>query len=123
MYQAARLLNTAEPPYFKEKDMGRYQHQDWPSWRYGPDGEAKIFQSAADVPEGWEDTPAAAAAKKGTEKKVAKKSSPKRAKATADEVDAEEARYRAEVIEFLKATKVEFDESMTTEQLEALMEE
>lgn len=30
----------------------------WPSMRYSPDGEAQVFQSAADVPPGWEDSPA-----------------------------------------------------------------
>ena len=29
------------------------QKEFWPSWRYGPNGEAEIFQSAADVPYGW----------------------------------------------------------------------
>jgi hypothetical protein len=27
----------------------------WPAWRYGPDGQAQIFQSASEVPEGWKD--------------------------------------------------------------------
>jgi hypothetical protein len=34
-----------------------YVHQDWPSFRYGPNGESKVFQSAEDVPEGWQDSP------------------------------------------------------------------
>ncbi len=29
----------------------------WPGWFYGPNGEAEIFQSQADVPVGWEDHP------------------------------------------------------------------
>lgn len=29
----------------------------WPAWRYSPTGEAKIFERAEDVPEGWEDNP------------------------------------------------------------------
>lgn len=32
-------------------------HQDWPAWRYGPNGEARIFQQAGDVPQGWADHP------------------------------------------------------------------
>lgn len=32
--------------------------QDWPAWRYSATGEAQIFKSAEDVPEGWEDHPA-----------------------------------------------------------------
>ena len=31
--------------------------QLWPSFRYGPNGEAQIFDRAEDVPEGWEDHP------------------------------------------------------------------
>lgn len=27
------------------------------SWFYGPGGEAAVFESAADAPEGWEDHP------------------------------------------------------------------
>jgi hypothetical protein len=30
----------------------------WPSWRYGPDGQAAVFNSEDDVPEGWADHPA-----------------------------------------------------------------
>ncbi len=29
----------------------------YPSWRYGPDGAAKVFQSAAEVPADWFDHP------------------------------------------------------------------
>lgn len=36
-----------------------YVHQDWPSWRYGPDeGDEAIFDGPDDVPEGWVDSPA-----------------------------------------------------------------
>lgn len=34
----------------------KYEHQAWPAWRYGPDGEGEIFARAEDVPEGWTDT-------------------------------------------------------------------
>lgn len=27
----------------------------WPSWRRGPDGEARIFERPEDVPPGWVD--------------------------------------------------------------------
>jgi hypothetical protein len=33
------------------------KHHPWPSWRYGPNGEADIFESEADVPAGWHDHP------------------------------------------------------------------
>lgn len=29
--------------------------ETWPSWRYGPNGEAQIYQSADEVPAGWKD--------------------------------------------------------------------
>lgn len=31
--------------------------QNWPSWRYGPNGQAQIFEHEEQVPEGWEDHP------------------------------------------------------------------
>jgi hypothetical protein len=30
----------------------------WPSWRFGPNGEAEIFECEEQVPEGWLDSPA-----------------------------------------------------------------
>lgn len=29
----------------------------WPSWRYGPGGQARVFDSGEDVPVGWHDHP------------------------------------------------------------------
>ncbi len=26
---------------------------EWPAWRYSPDGESKLFETAEEVPEGW----------------------------------------------------------------------
>lgn len=34
-----------------------YTYQAWPSWRYGPNGEAEIFQCEEQVPAGWVDDP------------------------------------------------------------------
>ncbi len=34
-----------------------YVFQAFPSYRYGPNGEAEVFESEADVPEGWLDHP------------------------------------------------------------------
>lgn len=31
--------------------------EHFPSWRYGPNGQAKIFNAAAEVPDGWHDHP------------------------------------------------------------------
>lgn len=33
------------------------KHHAWPAWRYGPKGEAAVFESEADVPKGWHDHP------------------------------------------------------------------
>jgi hypothetical protein len=30
---------------------------EYPAWRYGPNGQSQIFQSPADVPAGWQDHP------------------------------------------------------------------
>lgn len=40
----------------------------WPSWKYGPNGEAEIFDKSADVPVGWMDAPFSEDALKGPEK-------------------------------------------------------
>lgn len=48
-----------------------YVHQNWPSWRYGPDGAALLCQSEADVPEGWAVSPEAYVAKKAPAQKRA----------------------------------------------------
>lgn len=37
------------------------ERQNWPAWRYGPNGEARIFKSASEVPEGWGKHPTPAA--------------------------------------------------------------
>jgi len=35
----------------------KYEHQDWPAWRYGPEGESEVFATPEDVPEGWTERP------------------------------------------------------------------
>lgn len=37
----------------------------FPSWRYGPGGEAQVFQFEADVPKGWFDHPSKVADQPG----------------------------------------------------------
>lgn len=49
----ARAVGKAQPA--KEKTY-------WPSFRYGPDGQGKVFQKPEDVPEGWTDSPKKAVA-------------------------------------------------------------
>ena len=39
-----------------EEKKGHTVSEGWPSWRYGPKGEAAIFESEGDVPKGWKDT-------------------------------------------------------------------
>lgn len=31
--------------------------QRWPAWWYGPEGQAELFNSEEEVPQGWEDHP------------------------------------------------------------------
>lgn len=45
----AELARAAEGPQ-------TYHHQDWPAWRYSPEGEGKVFNAAHEVPEGWTET-------------------------------------------------------------------
>lgn len=40
------------------KDKPELSQKDWPAWFYGPAGEAEIFNSPDDVPDGWKDHPA-----------------------------------------------------------------
>ena len=35
-----------------------YKHVEFPAWRYGPNGEAQIFDHKEEVPNGWVDSPA-----------------------------------------------------------------
>lgn len=34
-----------------------YVRQEWPAWRYGPDGQKATFEGPEEVPEGWTDIP------------------------------------------------------------------
>lgn len=75
----------------------------WPSWRYGPNGEAQIFDHADEVPTGWEDHPSKIGNE--TDKKAAKepaKSDDKAAKA------AERAAARAATKAAKEAVKTDY---------------
>jgi hypothetical protein len=54
----------------------------WPSWRYGPNGEAAIFERPEDVPDGWSAVVsfAAAAPEPATEDQAPAKRGPGRPK-------------------------------------------
>jgi hypothetical protein len=52
----------------------QYQHQDFPAWRYGPDGKSAVFESEDGVPKGWHDHPSkvkGAAPAEGTQTAIA----------------------------------------------------
>lgn len=39
-----------------KKKPAPYRHQDWPAWRYAPDGSDRgVFKGPDEVPEGWTD--------------------------------------------------------------------
>lgn len=46
--QRGRLMRAPDHPY---------RHQDFPSWRYGPNGQSVIVNSEDETPAGWEDHP------------------------------------------------------------------
>lgn len=54
----ARLLCWRPQKEMDMSDQPQYIYQEWPAWRYGPKGEAEIFNSAEEVPKGWKDAPA-----------------------------------------------------------------
>jgi hypothetical protein len=43
--------------YWTIKGRIKMTDNQWPAWRYGPDGQSGVFESEADVPKGWEDHP------------------------------------------------------------------
>lgn len=49
----------------KKQDEAPVVEETFPSWRYGPEGASMICETAEDVPEGWEDHPAAFATEEG----------------------------------------------------------
>lgn len=70
----------------------------FPSWRYGPDGESGVFNSADDVPKGWKDHPKAQKPEE-TERRPS----------------------RAEFQKQLKTQGIPFDPTMSAAQLERLL--
>lgn len=89
--------------------------KEWPSWRYGPNNQKRIFNEGEKIPDGWEDHPDKVKVKAQPESSTSTRAPRKAAAKTAEKKDgdkggektdaekAEEARYRAESIEFLKA--------------------
>ncbi len=49
-------VEVESKPEFQQPE-GSESEKGFPKWRYGPDGQSAIFQSAKDVPSGWYDHP------------------------------------------------------------------
>jgi hypothetical protein len=79
----------------------------FPSFRYGPDGQSGVFQSAKDVPTGWKDHPSKVPGAPDPSKLEAE---PKRPS-------------RAEMIKYLKGQEVEFKANLGGAQLADLVKE
>lgn len=59
---AAKVYSAMEAAHVREEASRvaaphGYVHQPFPSWRYGPDGSAKVVDREEDTPEGWTSTP------------------------------------------------------------------
>jgi hypothetical protein len=82
------------------------EKQLWPSWRYGPEGQAEIFQHAGDVPRGWEDHPNKFSAPPAPAKKRKRKS-------PVEEV--EEILTREEALEILLSKGIDMSDNTDAE--------
>lgn len=89
-----------------------YTKVDWPAWRYGPGGEARVFQENDMVPDGWEDHPSKV-------KEPAKKAVKVKKLSQADQARAE---ARAEGLAVLKEAGVEINEDASDEELSAALD-
>lgn len=88
--------------------MAEKKSREWPAWRYGPDGEGKIFEKPEDVPKGWVDSPA----------KVKKASS--EAKPNAG-LAKEHGMSKKDIIAELEELEVEYDGRANADDLMALL--
>lgn len=57
IYSAMDAKRRSEEHVARNDPPAPYVHQAFPSWRYGPAGESRLFDKAEDVPEGWGETP------------------------------------------------------------------
>lgn len=53
VYTAMQAVRDRDDKTTPTSERSAYVHQAWPAWRESPSGERRVFQSAADVPEGW----------------------------------------------------------------------
>ena len=57
IYNAMEACRLQEEAKRNGEAQKPYVHQEWPSWRYGPDGIGRAFNAASEVPEGWTEAP------------------------------------------------------------------
>lgn len=84
------------------------EYQAFPAYWYGPAGEAEIFQSEDEIPEGWVSHPW----------KVGKKAAAKQAE---PEVSPYEGKTHAELVSLAKHRKVEFGTNWPATKIEAAL--
>ncbi len=95
----------------------------WPAWRYGPGGQARIFQEESEVPDGWVDSQVEAArldeeAAKPTPKPKVRRGRKPKAKAK-DKVQED---ARLEALRTLRDAGVEITDDASDEELQAALE-
>lgn len=130
--------------------MGKRERTDWPAWRYGPGGEARIFQEDEPIPEGWVDHPSLLAAAPepatsltGSESIAEIEAAYAEGRVTLDEIEAAEQKRskqregilnllqterarleaRAEGLSVLRAAGVAVSDDITDEELSAALDQ
>lgn len=130
--------------------MGKRERTDWPAWRYGPGGEARIFQEDEPIPEGWVEHPSLLAAEPepatsltGSESIAEIEAAYAEGRVTLDEIEAAEQKRsrqrdgilsllqterarleaRAEGLSVLRAAGVEVSDDITDEELSAALDQ
>jgi len=90
------------------------QFAEWPAWRFGPGGEARIFQENEPVPAGWVDHPSKVV------EPVKVKRAVKEKKLSATEQARAEA--RAEGLSVLREAGVDISQDASDEELSAALD-
>lgn len=93
----------------RKEDPAESFDRFWPSWRYGPGGEAAVFNSPEEVPEGWEDHPS-------------KVKEPKPAKQVQAEAAVMDELTDQEIMEQLSAAGLQFNKNWPRSKLLAVLE-
>ena len=96
------------------------EKQSWPAWRYGPNGEARIFNKDDVVPKGWVDSP------KNVPQSEKLKEAPKgKAKKGAQEPPPElepSAEEKAATIASIREAGIEIKDDATVEEINAAID-